>query len=378
MHVASFLVDRGARHLLLAGRSAPDEAARVALGALAAKGARVRVVQADVSRPEDVDRVLADAAPPLAGIVHAAGALDDGVVAQQTAARFHAVLAPKVQGAFLLDERTRDRELDFFVCFSSAASLLGGTGQASYAAANAFLDSLAVHRRSAGRPALSVNFGPWARSGMAARMSEPQRRRLAEEGWGDVEPEEGLQMLAALVAEGRPRAAVFRLGVARHLARLGSVPRFLERLAPQTEAPVADRPDDVGRRIGTLPAAERRDRLSEYVRLQVAKVLGTYSAASVDPGKGFWSMGMDSLLSLQLRNRLQSELNCRLPATLTMNYPNVNALVEHLGRTLDLFSSAPAAARPTSAPLRRVDVDRLSEDEAEALLIERLNRMEHE
>src|SRR5262249_43223143 len=248
-----------------------------ALVALAERGARVRVVQADVSQPVDVERVLAAATPPLAGIVHAAGALDDGLIAGQSAARLRGVLAPKVDGAFLLHERTRDLELDFFVCFSSAASLLGGTGQASYAAANAFLDSLAAHRRREGRPGLSVNFGPWGRSGMAVRMSEVQRRRLAEEGWGELQPEEALGVLGGLVAARESRVAVFRMSWGRHLSRPGAATRFLERLAPRTEARAADRPDDVGRRIGTLPPAERRGKASPGRRPPDAQGLGAWS-----------------------------------------------------------------------------------------------------
>jgi myxalamid-type polyketide synthase MxaE and MxaD len=377
LQTAAYLVERGARHVLLVGRRPPTEAGLAVLGRLEERGAGIRYERADVSRSEDVDRILALPNPPLAGIVHAAGVVDDGVLTEQTAARFRTVFAPKVDGAFLLHEKTRERRLDFFVCFSSAASLLGGAGQANYASANAFLDSLAGYRRSQGMPGLSVNFGPWGRAGMAARMPEALRQKLAEDGWGDIQPEEGTEALGDLIAEGPAQVALFRVEWRRYLERLGSAPPFFERVVPKGRAPVESRADDVPARLRTAPAHERRERLGQYVRLEVAKVLGTYSAASIDPAKGFWAMGMDSLLSLQLRNQLQSGLRCALPATLTMNYPNVNALVDYLGETLELFAASPEAA--VSEPRSRIsltDVHKLSESEAEALLIERLNRME--
>ncbi|RQX26092.1 hypothetical protein DLJ57_23620, partial [Micromonospora chalcea] len=172
LETARWLAGRGARHLALLGRSRPSAYAGQVLDELRGQGVDVQVRQADIARHEDVTAVLADldrTMPPLAGVVHAAGVLDDGLMLQLDRARFRAVAAPKVDGAWHLHRATLDRDLDFFVLYSSAAALLGSPGQANYAAANAFLDTLAQRRRAQGRAALSVNWGPWSGSGLAAR-----------------------------------------------------------------------------------------------------------------------------------------------------------------------------------------------------------------
>jgi myxalamid-type polyketide synthase MxaB len=173
IRVARCLVDQGARHLVLAGRSGPSAEAWEAMEEMRAAGASVREVRADVASPADTARLIeaCQAEAPLRGVVHAAGVLDDGVVDRQTAERFSRVLAPKVYGAWNLHHQTRELPLDFFVLFSSMASVLGSPGQSSYAVANAFLDALAHHRRARGLPGLSINWGPWSEAGMAALLS---------------------------------------------------------------------------------------------------------------------------------------------------------------------------------------------------------------
>jgi hypothetical protein len=175
--VARGLVRRGARHIVLVGRRPPTAAATRALDALAAEGATIRTACADVADRPVLEALFADlhtSMPPMRGVIHAAGVLDDGVLAQQTWSRFEQVLRPKLLGAGHLDELTRAMSLDFFVLFSSAAAWLGAAGQANYAAANASLDGLAIARRAAGRPGLSIAWGRWAEAGMAAsaRRSE--------------------------------------------------------------------------------------------------------------------------------------------------------------------------------------------------------------
>src|SRR5690606_32617959 len=185
--VAEWLVRQGARHLVLMGRSEPPATTREALERMQRAGARVLVAQGDVSRYGDLERILADASrtmPPLAGVIHGAGVLDDATLLQQDWSRFETVLAPKALGAWNLHVLTCDLGLDVFVLFSSGVGLLGAGGQANHAAANAFLDALAHHRRALGLPAVTINWGAWAEIGAAAgrELGPGMRRFSVEEG----------------------------------------------------------------------------------------------------------------------------------------------------------------------------------------------------
>ena len=207
--VARWLVETGARRLVLAGRGAPSAAARGQIAELKDAGADVGVALVDVSDPQEVARLLdgiESHGAPLRGIVHCAGVLDDGVLLQQTPDRFRRVLAPKVLGAWNLHTLTRDRPLDVFALFSSAASLLGSPGQANYSAANAFLDALASYRRSRGLPAVSINWGPWAEVGQAARRG--LRERFQAIGLETIAVRQGLQILELLIGSGPAQVAV--------------------------------------------------------------------------------------------------------------------------------------------------------------------------
>ena len=177
--------------------------------------------------------------PPLRGIFHLAGVLDDGVLREQTRERFDRVMAAKVLGAWHLHELTRDLPLDLFVLFSSAAALLGSPGQGNYAAANAFLDALAHHRRWEKRPALSVNWGSWAEVGMAARLHETEGRRWAAAGVGWIEPARGLQTLEQLIAEERAQAGVLPIDWPKFFERIpaGSEPAWLREMAREAAQP---------------------------------------------------------------------------------------------------------------------------------------------
>ena len=204
--VACWMIERGARHLILLGRTGAGEPIRAKLAELEAAGASVQVVAGDVTDAIQVARAVADTPYPLRGIVHAAGVLDDGLLINQAWSRFETVLAPKVRGGWILHELSRDHPLDFFVLFSSAASLLGSAGQTNHAAANAGLDALAHFRRGRGLPAQSINWGAWSDVGtLASRRLEGI---LAERGLGTISPEAGLQVLDQVLRIGAPQIGV--------------------------------------------------------------------------------------------------------------------------------------------------------------------------
>ena len=192
---ASWLVEHGARNLVLAGRSEASEPARAQLDNLEQAGATVKVVQADISQEEQVRRLLAGietSLPPLRESSTSAGVLDDGVILQQTWQRFSRVMAPKVMGSWHLHTQTKNQPLDFFVMFSSAASLLGSPGQSNHASANAFLDALAYHRKANGLPGLSINWGAWSEIG-AARGQVGERVKM--KGMETIAPQEGIRFV---------------------------------------------------------------------------------------------------------------------------------------------------------------------------------------
>ncbi len=256
LEVARWLVEHGARHLILIGRREPSDAAARAVAGLREAGAEVVVAPADVASEADLAAVLARAPRPVRGVVHAAGVLDDGVLMQQTWARFEAVLAPKVQGAWNLHRLTRDQPLDFFVLFSSSAALLGSPGQGSYTAGNAFLDALAHHRRALGLPALSIDWGPWSGVGMAAALDE-QRRRWAALGVSEIAPPQGLELLQHALTQDLTQVAALPVDWVRFLRTFpaGAAPKLLADLAPAETS--AERPTRLRARLAQAALAER-------------------------------------------------------------------------------------------------------------------------
>jgi acyl transferase domain-containing protein/acyl carrier protein len=358
LKVARHLADRGARHLVLAGRSGRDD--DPAVEGLRASGAAVQVVRADVARGDDVARLITtcQACGPLRGIVHAAGVLDDGVLERQTAERFARVMAPKVRGAWELHVRTQALPLDFFVCFSSMASLLGSPGQGNYAAANAFLDALAHHRRACGLPGTSINWGPWADAGMAANLQS----RLQAHGEGMLAPAVALRLFTHVLERGAAQVGAMRVDWDRYAVAYPA-PEFLSVLRATPAAP------PLRQRLRDAPPDRRVHLLEEFVRSAVGRVLGRPPAA-VPRGEGFAGLGLDSLGAIELRTQLEGALECRLPATLAFDYPTVAVLVAHL---TDLLAEP---SDPAPAPPGTRDLDGLTRDELAALLADELGAAE--
>ncbi|MEE8526152.1 MAG: SDR family NAD(P)-dependent oxidoreductase [Thermoanaerobaculia bacterium] len=350
LQVARWLVERGARHLVLVSRRQAADAPQDALQQLADLGAQVAVVSGDVTRPQEVARIFAgiDAATPLRGVVHAAGVLDDGVLDNLDWERFAKVMAPKLAGAWNLHSSSRGQPLDFFVSFSSAASLLGSPGQGSYAAANAFLDALAHYRRSAGLPALAIDWGPWAENGMAQSRDRRTRARWRRRGMSPLQPRHGLAVLELLLRQETPQVAVLPVRWRRFVADLpasAEPPMLAEivRRAESREVPAASRAP-LERRLREAPSADRRQLLEAFVHEQAARVLGLDSTKILEPKRPLKELGIDSLMAVELRNALAAGLGESLPTTLVFDYPTPKALIDFLlGRLSAEDSPSPPA-----------------------------------
>ncbi|HET8641230.1 MAG TPA: type I polyketide synthase, partial [Pseudonocardiaceae bacterium] len=358
--VARHLARRhGVRRLVLASRRGPGTPGVADLVAeLTESGASVKVVACDAADRGALARMLAaiPAEHPLTGVVHAAGVLDDGVLAALTPQRLDAVLRPKVDAAWHLHELTAGLDLAAFVLFSSATGTWATAGQAGYAAANSFLDSLAAHRAAAGLAASSVAWGPWAQgTGMTAGLDAGALRALARAGLTLIDPADGLALLdasarqaAAVVLPMRLDAAAVRAGAAA-----GGVPALLRTLAgtgrrtavPHAAGRVAAEPAG----LAALPAADRGRALLELVRSQVAAVLGHPDVDGVPAGSAFADLGFDSLTALEFRNRVGAATGLTLPATLIFDHPTCTAVAGHLAARL-----AGTPAQPADVPGRTV------------------------
>jgi NADPH:quinone reductase-like Zn-dependent oxidoreductase/acyl carrier protein len=387
---ARWLAERGAERLVLVQRSHPSDASNAAIAELERTGARVLVKPGDVSDRSFVRGLIDDieqSGPPLQGVVHSAGIVDDGVLMQLTAERFAAVMAAKVAGSWNLHRETERLKLDFFVLFSSVASLLGSSGQANHAAANAFEDALAHYRRSRGLTALSVNWGGWSESGRATELDSRFVRRWSALGMGTIASRDGLRSLERALSEGRTQLGVFPMDWERYVRQLPGaatapyLSNLMAELSPgRSGVPTRTDPGPASRafadRLMSVPADERCKLLSDHVREHVARVLGAESSEAIPVLRGFQEMGMDSLTTLELRNRLQGSLGRPLPSTLAFDYPNVAALATFLLRDLGLEQAAGTEGRPrasTSGTKLEIDewlahVESLTDAETQAAL----------
>ncbi|MFG1711243.1 SDR family NAD(P)-dependent oxidoreductase [Nonomuraea sp. M3C6] len=347
--VARHLVARhGVRDLLLVSRRGPAAPGVADLVAeLEELGAHVTVTACDVSDREALASVLASV-PALAGVVHAAGILDDALVEDLTPDRVASVLGPKADAAWHLHELTRDRPLSTFVLFSSLAGVLGNAGQGNYAAANAFLDALATHRRELGLPAVSVGWGLWdAESGMTGELSRADVARLARAGIAPLSVEQGLELFDAALVSAEPVMVAARWDSAglRTRAESGDLPPMLRGLvrAPRRAAggAQAESLTSLMARLAELTKEEGLRLLTDRVRGHVAVVLAHASAEKISVDRAFTQLGFDSLTAVELRNRLNADTGLRLPATLVFDHPTVSSLAEYLFSTL-----APATPSP--------------------------------
>jgi short-subunit dehydrogenase/acyl carrier protein len=350
--MARWMVEKGARHLILVGRSGASSAISSQLRELEQAGAEVVVAKADVSELEQVAQVLKEivqSQPPLRGIIHAVGVLDDGILRQQNWERFAKVMNPKVAGAWNLHTLTQHLPLDFFVMFSSVVSLLGNGGQANHAAANAFLDALAYYRQAQGLPGLSINWGPWSDIGAAAKRQVGHR--MSTTGMGTISPQQGLQAMEELLRRDAAQVGVMPVNWFEFLDQFpaNTYPALFSDLADQVRQKKVEQKQgsdtNLKDQLNEASSDERRKLLVEYLQQQVKKLLGFDASSPLESNQLLSELGLDSLVSIQLRNRLRTELNVDLPIDKFLESTIVqlgNALLEKLALANIILSEAPS------------------------------------
>ena len=362
--VAEWLADRGAGTIVLNGRRDPDAAAEETINALRERGVTVQVELADVSDAPAVDRMLERMdreLPPLGGVIHSVGVLSDAALTNQNWESFEKVLRPKILGGWHLHRATVDRDLDFFILFSSRVGVMGNPGQANHAAANAFLDQLAGHRRALGLPAQAIAWGAWSEIGEAAEQKERIERRRAALGGRWFTPQQGLKALENLVRQDATTSVVMSMDWSVFAEAVADRPPLLEDLLSatadgKTDAVAAS--GDLLSRLRQTPAAAHEELLVSFLQREVRAVLRLPSTPA--PTVGFFDLGMDSLMAVELRNRLNRAFSDEYtaPNTVVFDYPDIAALARHLVEALGEIGSTPAPqAQPEPPPAVRPEDD---------------------
>lgn len=401
LRLADWLIERGARDIVLTSRRAPADAVAARIEAMRARGANVDVACYDVADPQQARALMAhvkELHAPLAGVVHAAGVLDDGMILQQNWDRFQHVYAPKF-GAWTLHEETRDLALDFFCSFSSLASLLGSPSQSNYAAANAYLDGLTQLRRSQGLPAIAFNWGPWADGGMAAN-STVENRFASGSGIGYLSSERGLLAFERwLPRQGQFGVMVMDWVKVAQSMGANQLPALLSDVASKVEsrdnAALLQIAEQFRAALFGCDPSERQGLMIDFICERIASLLGYDSGHVIDPRQPLQQLGLDSLMAVELRNVVNTMIGRSLPATLLFKYPSVSALTGYLVREifpehdqelaaeLGTSQDVPVAAKPKpvrgrggpASAVDEIDIASLSDEDAALLLAQSLDSL---
>ena len=373
LRLAGWLAAQGARHLILLGRRPPDEAAHKQIEALRQNGVKVIVQPVDVTDWKALTAVFAtieETLPPLRGVFHLAGILDDATLRQESPDHLHRVMAPKIQAAWYLHRLTETMALDHFVLFSSATAVLGGPGQGAYAAANAAMDGLAHHRQSRGLAALSLNWGAWRDGGLA----EGERRDAGRwQAWGiaSLDPVDGLRYLEIALAQPWAQAVIMPWDLTAVTGQAAALPPFFSQLAPSS---ASERPaiNQWREQLEKVPPNQRRTFLVQQMQAQARRTLRLPANVTLEDDRPLHELGLDSLMAVELRNAVAELTGESLPVTLLFDYPSIGEMADYLlVEVLDFGPPLPVASK---TPNRlAAEIEALSEEEALARLLENLN-----
>ena len=383
--IARWLADRGAGTIVLFGRTPPGAEAEVAIADMRRSGVDVRVSLGDVRLRDDLRRAIDEGGGTgrLRGVIHAAGVLEDALLAGQSAPGFERVMGPKIEGAWNLHALTEALDLDFFVMCSAAATLFGSPGQANYASANAFLDALAGVRRARGLAAVSVAWGAWADVGMAARLGGRERGRWAASGVGLIDPARGILALEHALESDAAYLAVVPIDWRVFAAGENSPSRLVAELVTPAAKPSSspEASDLVVDHLTSAHPLERRELLEAWVRGHVVSVLGLNPSSPPRTDAGLTELGMDSLMAVEVASRLKTGLGRPLPATAAFEHGSIAALTDHIWTLLPAAVTVEASTIADAVPEAvasdaawRDEVDQLSDDEVMRSLEAELDR----
>ncbi len=385
METAEYLVEHGATTLWLLGRGLPNQKVRERLAVLEQSGTQVHCIQADISdRSALIELFKTIPKKELKGVIHAAGTLENAVLMDLDWQKMEAVFQAKIQGAWNLHELTQDYDLDYFVLYSSIGSIFGPIAQANYAAANSFMDQLALHRRQMGLAGLAINWGAWSGAGLAQKHAEKNQVQ-AMQGIELITPEQGRRLIKQMFNE-QGQIVVLPINWGEAVSQMGRE-LLINDLKQGNNNSVTMTKDYTQwiEELLTKPEGEQLDEMIIFVTQIVAKVLGG-NEADLDVSIGFFDLGMDSLTSVELRNMLQSTFDLQLPSTLIFKYPTIEDVSEYLldivtnthetdgvdgavdgavdqANNADLQDSATTNSASTSS-----DIEEMSEEELQALI----------
>jgi acyl transferase domain-containing protein/acyl-CoA synthetase (AMP-forming)/AMP-acid ligase II/pimeloyl-ACP methyl ester carboxylesterase/acyl carrier protein len=328
LQLAQYLVTKGAKNIVLVSRNAPKENARIVIEELQKQGVNILPLQADITKEEEVRNLFVQIdnnLPPLKGIFHAAGTLDDGILQKQDWQKFEKVLEPKILGAWHLHNLSQDRELDFFILFSSIASLIGSAGQGNYAAANSFLDGLSAYRQSLNLSCLTINWGAWANAGMAAEKS------FKLQGMDAIQPEAGWQIFDSLLDSSLNQVGVFIADwqvLSQQLAYFRELSYFQELVEDFTEKNTATA--TIFFQLKQIDNTEARESLlQKYLCNSLAQIL-QIAPQDISPNDSLMDLGMDSLMVMEAVNKLKEDLQLMLYPREIYERPKIGVLVKYL------------------------------------------------
>ena len=352
LYTAAYLAQLGAGDIVLTSRRTPDAEAQRAIADITERyHCRIHTFATDVGDETQIaellERIRAEL-PPLAGVAHLAGVLDDALLPQQDLARFRTTLLPKAFGAWNLHRLTKDDDLEFFIVYSSASAVLGSPGQANYATANALLDGLVAHRNAQGLPATGINFGPWAKGGMAT--SQAARANLGAQGMMPLEPTAALNALGAAISHGIGQATVLKANWQRAAKALGGIrPPLLDHVLP-SDAVASAGDSELLRQLEEVPEAQRASFITEFLQREVQSFLRLAQPPAAT--SRFLDLGTDSLMAVELRNRLFGQFGGRfeISPTAVFDYPTIGSLAEHLAEQLPELVSQSAEAESVPVP----------------------------